>query len=363
MKPIPFEPLLFPINKKYINSSMFLEELSTASAKIGRLNEKLATSAWQVSYAAMHMTKIESLYSTKIEGTQTTLEAVYEAEIESGSKSQRKDEEEVIRYQRALSNAAKQVINHPITCKMMKEIHKILLSGNIRKNSNFIAGEFRQQQNRVGGHIPPIATMVDKYMSNLENYINEARGYEDNMPPIIKAALVHAQFETIHPFPDGNGRVGRVLIPIYLYKQGIIDSPHFFLSKELERNKMRYYAYLQGTRELTQEGFTNWIIFFLNSVSNQIDNDLAFINSLEKLADFTLEEVRRHINSNNVEAVIKAMFKFPIFTVETLHRETVIPKSSLRKYLSILERCHIIFRNNQLRNITYYFSDLLDIIL
>lgn len=323
---------------------------------------KLATRAWQMSYAVMHMTKIESLYSTKIEGTQTTMTAVYEAEVENPAKI-KKDDVEVIRYSQALTMAARQVIDSPITCKLMKQIHEILLRGDVRKNSNFIAGEFRQQQNRVGDHLPPVATMVDTYMSNLENYINEARGFEDDLPPIIKAALVHAQFETIHPFPDGNGRVGRVLIPIYLYKQGVIDSPYFFLSKELERNKIRYYSYLQGTRELTPEGFTTWIKFFLDSVSNQVDTDLSFIDSLEKLAGSTLAKARMHINSNNVEKVVKAIFKQPIFTVESLYVETLISKSSLRKYLGVLEKNHIIFRNQQHRNIKYYFADLLDIIL
>lgn len=232
----PFVPMEFPIKNEYICLNDFVNEIALASQNIGELNQKMLETKVGFTYSVNHMMKLESLYSTRIEGTQTTINAVYEANLDTKEKKTA-DVEEVIRYSEALSMASKEVVNSPITIKLIKEAHKILLEGNIRKNSNFVAGNFRTQQNMVGEHIPPVASDVEKLMRNLERYINNDYKFEDNLPPIVKAALIHAQFETIHPFPDGNGRVGRVLIPIYLYKQGVIASPYFFLSQELEKIK------------------------------------------------------------------------------------------------------------------------------
>lgn len=358
----PFVPLSFPIEENYIDFPELLNELSNASMSIGELNIKMKQERWKSTYAVKHMMKLESLYSTRIEGTQTTIEAVYEAEADEKTEKQSNDIKEVLRYSQALCLAGEHVKTEPITNTLMRKIHYILLDGEVRKNSNFIAGEFRTQQNRVGDHIPPVASDVGKWMGNLERYINNDYGYEDKIPPIIKAALIHAQFETIHPFPDGNGRVGRVLIPIYLYKQNIIESPYFFLSQELERNRMRYYSYLQGTRSLTKDGFTKWIRFFLESVSNQAKRDVKFINDLEKLSEKTIQQAKERINSNKVDTVIDALFNQPIFTVDSLHRITQISKNTLRNYIRVLLELNILFKDQKRRNSKYYFMELIDLL-
>ena len=356
----PFEPMFFPFDKKNIAFMEFANAFAQASMNIGAFNEKMKQSNWHITYSVSHMLLLESLYSTRIEGTQTTIDAVYEAELEGSKKTKNQDLQEVLRYNEALKIASKQVETLPITNKMIKEIHKILLSGNIRKNSKFIAGEFRTQQNRVGEHVPPVASSVESLMGNLEKYINADYNFEDGIPALIKAALIHAQFETIHPFPDGNGRVGRVLIPIYLYKQNVISSPYFFLSQELEKNKIKYYSYLQGTRALNTEGFTNWIQFFLTSVINQTTRDIAFIDNLESLSKDVTASIKSKINTVNVDLVVKAIFKTPIFTVDTLHRETGINKNTLRNYINIMRKENILFKDQQTRNAKFYFFALLD---
>lgn len=356
----PFNPIEFPIPEKYINLNKYVKELTEAYSKMGEFNAKMQETQIPFTYAINHMLKLESLYSTRIEGTQTTIDAVYEADIDS-NKRQNSDIKEVLRYNEALKTASKSVETSSITLKLIKEIHKILLQGDIRKNSDFIAGRFREQQNCVGEHIPPVATDVEKWMSNLERYINDDYGYEDNLPAVIKAALIHAQFETIHPFPDGNGRVGRVLIPIYLYKQKVITSPYFFLSQELEKNSIRYYSYLQGTRTLTEKGFSDWIKFFLQSIINQTDSDIRFIDNINALYTETLQKMKSYITTNNDEVFIKAIFKNPIFTTDTLYNETGIYKNSLRNYISILKNNQIIFSGGQKRNTKYYFMELLDL--
>lgn len=357
----PFEPMEFPYEGKYIILEEIISDIADASTKFGEFNQRMSHSKIAYTYSINHMLHLESLYSTKIEGTQTTIDAVYESEIES-TESKSPDVKEVLRYNEALCEAREDVRNNPITVKLIKKIHKTLLSGDIRKNSNFIPGEFRTQQNKVGEHIPPIAPDVDKWMGNLEKYINDDYNMSDNLPPIVKAALIHAQFETIHPFPDGNGRVGRVLIPIYLYKQNVVSSPYFFLSQELEKNSIRYYSYLQGTRSLTPEGFTTWIKFFLQSIVNQINRDICFLNDLDLLYDQAIEKMKKNINTINSEIVVRALFKNPIFTVDNLYKQTNINKNSLRKYINILKDEKMLFKDQKSRNSKYYFMELLDLL-
>ena len=357
----PFEPIEFPFDEKYIEFRELIKDVTEASTKLGEFNERMNRSKFGHTYSINHLLSIESLYSTRIEGTQTSIDAVYTADTDDKA-AKDLDVNEVLRYKEALNTAAKEVVDNPITVRLLKHIHEILLSGAVRKNSSFIAGEFRTQQNRVGEHIPPVAADVPKWMGNLERYINNDYNYEDNLPPIIKAALIHAQFETIHPFPDGNGRVGRVLIPIYLYKQGVISSPFFFLSQELERNSMRYYSFLQGTRSLTPKGFTDWIKFFLTSITNQATRDITFFNDLDGLYERVCETFVKCINSRNSETVVKAIFKFPIFSIDKLCQETGINETSLRKYVKILREQNILFKDQKTRNSKYYFMELIDIL-
>lgn len=357
----PFIPMKLPIDSSFIDYNELAIVLSEASKNLGILNAKMENTNLEFTYVANHMLKLESLYSTRIEGTQTTIDAIYEADMNM-PKENNVDINEVFRYYKALNLAIKGAAKSQIDIKLIKEIHRTLLSGNVRKNSNFIAGLFRQQQNRVGDHIPPVAKDVEMWMGNLERYINNDYGYEDKLPAIIKAAIIHAQFETIHPFPDGNGRVGRVLIPIYLYKQGEINFPYFFLSQELERNSLRYYSFLQGTRSLTKQGFTEWISFFLESIVNQTNKEIKFIDDINDLYSASVNTIKNAINSANSKIVVKSIFKNPIFTINTIYKDTGINKGSLRTYINTLVDSKILYKSPQKRNIRYYFMNLLDLI-
>lgn len=363
MSKMPFEPLTLPIDKSLIDLSQIITLFGRAESKIGEFNQKISSKQYCAGYAASHLAKMESLYSTKIEGTQTTIDKVYEAEADVKEKETSIDTEEVLRYGYALSAGAKVIEDNPITCRLLKRLHKILLSGErVRKNSDFQPGEFRTQQNMVGDHIPPIAIKVEDLMGNLENYINTAYNYDDGLPPLIKIAIIHAQFETIHPFPDGNGRVGRILIPLYLYKEKVISSPFFLISQELEKNKIKYYNYLQGTRSKTTLGFTEWIQFFLTATINQSQKDIDFIESLERLHNRTHEKMARLRNTVNYEKVLNFIFENPIFTISKLASCTGIPRSTVGSYVRSLEEQRIIFSDQKQRNRNYYFIELLDLL-
>ena len=364
MPKAPFEPLLLPLDPDMIDLRQVITLFGKAEQKLGEFNQKIRPTKYYVTYAVSHLEKMESLYSTKIEGTQTTIDEVYEVESDVKETPATEDTNEVIRYSRALTFGAKQIQNGGlITCKLLKELHKILLRGeHVRKNSDFQPGAFRTQQNRVGDHIPPIASKVDELMGNLEKYINIDATYQtpDPLPPLIRIAIIHAHFETIHPFPDGNGRVGRILIPLYLYKENVIHSPYFLISQELEKNKIKYYNYLQGTRAKTQKGFVEWIQFFLESTINQSQKDIDFIDSLEALYNRTREKMSRIQNTTSYQKVLDFIFKRPIFTVSKIVGETGIPRSTVYAYLRLLEQDRILFTDQKQRNRKYYFIDLLE---
>lgn len=364
MSKMPFEPLLLPLDSNLIDLSQIIKLFGEAERKLGEFNQKICSKPYCTPYAVKHLSKMESLYSTKIEGTQTTIDAVYEAEADVKEKETSVDTEEVLKYALALREGAQEIEDNPITCKLLKRLHKVLLSGDrVRKNSDFQPGEFRTQQNRIGEHIPPVAVEVESLMGNLENYLNCAYDkYNDGLPPLIKMALIHAQFETIHPFPDGNGRVGRILIPLYLYKEKVIKSPYFLISQELEKNKIKYYNYLQGTRTKTTLGFTEWIQFFLQATINQSQKDINFIGSLETLYSETHKKMTRIKNTTNYEKVLNFIFDNPIFTTSKLINCTGIPRTTAASYVKSLEKQRIVFADQRQRNRNYYFIELLDLL-
>ncbi len=360
---VSFEVLRMPLNKSLIDVNLFFNEYGLAVKSLATLEAKLQSNETNALYSLNHLIKKESFYSTKIEGTHTTIDEVYESNIDISDNKKSSDIKEVLRYKEALTEGLHYIKEDKlITEKIIKKLHETLLSGDIRKNSNFQAGEFRYQQNKVGDHIPPSANNVPELMGNLIKYMNDSTYDILELPPIIKIALIHAQFETIHPFPDGNGRVGRVLIPLYLFKEQEIDIPCFFISQELERNKQKYYNYLQATRKKDTDGYTKWIKFFLISLSKQCERDIKFIEQLDDLRSVVNEKLRNEINSINIDHVVDAIFKNPIFTCKNLCENTGIKETNMRKYIQKMIDLEIIFVSQQKRNKRYYFSDLLDII-
>lgn len=263
----------------------------------------------------------------------------------------------------------------PISSRMIKEMHKILLSGDVRGNSRN-PGEFRSIQNFIGpqgctiqtaSYIPPEPQLVPELMSNLEKYINEPT---DNLNDLIRIAIIHAQFETIHPFLDGNGRIGRILIPIYLYDRKLINSPNFFISESLEKDKFKYYKLLNDTRVVVSETsietashkWNAWIKFFINAIINQANKNIVLIDQIDNLYNKTLNDCKDLINSNKLIDIVNIMFEKPIFTKKKILEKVDMPSSTLGIYLNKLEEKQIIYSDGKVRNKKYYFYDLINIL-
>lgn len=222
----------------------------------------------------------EALLSSQIEGTQSSFADLILFENEQKPNISEEDVEEVSNYVKAI-NYALNKSKLPLSLRLLREIHKILLSGTRGKDK--LPGEFRQSQNWIGGtrpgnaiFVPPPPEYMKEALDDLEKFF-----YRDDIPTLIKAAIAHFQFETIHPFLDGNGRLGRLLITLILSNEGILENPILYLSLYLKQNRQIYYKLLQEVRE--DGDIDKWLEFFLEGVfivSNQVIETSSKINKL-----------------------------------------------------------------------------------
>ena len=259
------------------------------------------------------MTSNEALVSSRIEGTQATLDEVLEADAGLiASEGRRGDLEEITNYRSAVSIAESALDARPITLSLIREVHQRLLQG-VRGRDKTL-GMFREDQNWIGRagdpierarFIPPSPQILLGELEAWERYV--AIDTED---PILQTAIAHAQFEIIHPFKDGNGRIGRMLVPLILHKRGALSRPMFYMSEYLEANRSEYYDRLLAITEAND--WTGWIRFFLEALINQAESNLEKVRRIRDL----YEEVRRKIveatHSQYAMAATDAFFMRPV---------------------------------------------------
>lgn len=328
----PFHPRLLPfdLSSEDIIDIMKLE--TEARVKIERYNSILERSPIKEEIFLIFSLD-ESLQSTRIEGTQATFDEVISSEI-SGEKGN--DVIEVLNYMRALEKGVELLKVLPISTRLILNLHQILL--------------------KDATYIPPEANLISEYMSNLEKYINDD-SMDKKSGYLMKTAIIHAQFETIHPFLDANGRMGRILIILYLLSKNVINKPTFFISQELEKNKFKYYALLNGLRN-EKPKWIEWINFFLKSSISQAD---YYVNKLEKIESL-YEEMLKISDEYNVRAdLIKFIFKYPVFDIKTVQYNLGISYNAARNNVDKLVKSGKVYPDDKKRNRTYRFYDLLDI--
>lgn len=231
-------------------------------------------------FISMYVRK-EALVSSQIEGTQCTIDDIFDPSIDENVNA---DVSDVVNYVRAINYAVERMKVFPLCNRLIRDIHAVLMKS--VRGSDKTPGEFRKSQNWIGGagstlknarYIPPNYKDMLKSMNDLERFINR----EDNMDPIIKSALIHYQFESIHPFLDGNGRIGRLLVTLFLMKEGILSSPVLYLSCYLKANRSEYYDRLSDIRN--NGSFEQWIKFFLKGVAETAQDATAAIDKLNAL--------------------------------------------------------------------------------
>ncbi len=240
--------------------------VSDAMLALGRLDGVRSIAPDTSLFLYMYVRK-EALLSSQIEGTQSSLSDLLLYEDDEAPGAPIDDVEEVSAYVAALNHGlARLAEGFPLSLRLLREMHAILLATG--RGSTKQPGEFRQSQNWIGGtrpgnalFVPPPPGDVLDLMSDLERFLHEE---ESGLPPIVKAALAHVQFETIHPFLDGNGRLGRLLITLYLCEQGVLEEPLLYLSLYLKTHRQTYYSFLQEVREHGR--WETWLEFFLIGV-------------------------------------------------------------------------------------------------
>jgi len=304
----------------------------------------------------------EAVLSSRIEGTQATFEDVLNYEANPKKVSNYDDIEEVINYKRAINYAVDRLNTLPLSSRLIKEIHKILLSGVRGSNKN--PGNFRSGQVFIGKSgatineatfIPPEHHLINEYISNLENYI-----HYDEKDILVQLAIIHAQFEIIHPFWDGNGRVGRILIPLFLFYKDVISTPMFYVSEFLENNRSDYYKNLSLVSK--ENRWHSWIKFFLNAVYTQSNNNIEKINKILSLYNQLKEYIIDIPTPKNSIKVLDFLFSTPIFSAKLFIEKTEIDRRNIYRIIDFLGNKAIISSNDKERNKTYYFDKLLKII-
>jgi Fic family protein len=265
-----FIPASLPPNPPLRIEGDLITFLSEADRALARLDGMCRVLPNPDLFVAMYIRK-EAVLSSQIEGTQSSLEDVLE--FEAGNPPRVNDVNEVVNYIKAMNYGLERLKELPLSLRLIKEIHKILLEG--VRGGERMPGEFRTTQNWIGPpgctlneavFVPPPPQEVVAQMGKLEKFFYD----KQPMPPLVKAALIHYQFETIHPFIDGNGRIGRLLITFYLTWTGILERPLLYLSYYFKKHRQEYYDWLMKVRE--EGDFEGWLRFFLKGVieiSNQ----------------------------------------------------------------------------------------------
>lgn len=350
-----------PVHRQWVFDDMeILSLLSKADRQLGRLD--MYSEYVNVDlFISLHIAK-EATQSSKIEGTQTNMEEAFLDEDEiTGEK--RDDWEEVQNYIKAMNEAITLLQDLPFSSRLIKETHRILMQG-VRGESKQ-PGEFRKSQNWIGGasisdavFVPPVHTSVAELMSDIEKFAHDELLH---IPDLLKIALIHYQFETIHPFLDGNGRVGRLLITLYLVSKGILKKPILYLSDFLERNRTLYYDNLMRAR--THNNINQWLKFFLTGVIETAKNGVSTLDAIMQLN----KEIERRIHQLGIrtakaQLVVNALYVRPVIDVSKVMIVTGLSGASAYKLISDLEHLGILHEiTGSKRGKLYVFKEYLNL--
>jgi Fic family protein len=287
------------------------------------------------------LTTQEAVLSSRIEGTQATLEEVLEFETDPTRKiepAKHADIHEIINYRTAINKAVELLDKKPLCLNLILELHNILMDG--VRGANKARGQFRRTQNWIGPagctieeatFIPPAADVMTQALDDWEKYI-----HQDEKDRLVQLAVVKAQFELIHPFLDGNGRIGRMLVPLFLFEKKLLSRPMFYMSAYLERNRAQYYQVLNAISE--RDDWNGWIRFFLHAVIEQAKDNTKKAKAIISL----YEEMKRRIpaitRSRYAVQIIDAIFYLPIFTTAGFAKKTTIPLPTAKRIVDALAK-------------------------
>jgi Fic family protein len=338
--------------------------LGKATHAVGRLSGLSAIIPDPDLFVYLYVRK-EALLSSQIEGTQCSLEDILNPEVETNSGSiPSPDIEEVSNYVKAMNQGLARLTSLPVSARLIKEIHTMLMRG--VRGSGKTPGEFRISQNWIGRpgatlttaqFVPPPPEEVERLISDLEKFIHSP----DRIPPLIKVALIHAQFETIHPFLDGNGRLGRLLITYLLVFWNVLDKPLLYISYYFKAHRTEYYARLMDIR--LHGDWESWIKFFLRAVYESADMGVQSATEIHKLMTSHRLRVQNEDVSPTTLQVYDRFCREPILSASILVAKLSSSKPTIQRALSYLQSLGIIQEvSGKQRHRRYAYQAYLDIL-
>ena len=335
-----FQPNL--INRPWqLDNMEVISLLSQADRELGKLDMYSNYIPNIDLFISMHVLK-EATQSSKIEGTRTNMqEALMDKNDVPADKFD--DWVEVQNYIKAMEDCIKSLEKLPFSSRLIKQAHKILMDG--VRGEKKRPGEFRTSQNWIGGatlsdaiFIPPVDTSIHDLMGDLEKFVHDENIY---LPELLKIAIIHYQFETIHPFLDGNGRVGRLMITLYLVSKGILRKPVLYLSDFMERNRTHYYDNLMRVRE--KNDITQWLKFFLAGIIETAKNGIGTFDNILQLQKNVEEKVDGlGSRSANAQKICNYLYHKPMINAETVSRIADVSLPSAYTLIEELERLKIL---------------------
>jgi len=322
-----FMPNFLPPKPPIKIDKITLDLLSKADRFLGRLDMITEVLPDPDFFIFMYIRK-EATSSSQVEGTQATFADVLKVEANIKDPAIPDDVQEILNYIEAMNYGIKRLESLPLSLRLIREIHQILLRGVRGKYKN--PGEFRESQNWVGGrtintasYVPPPVSELSPLLDNLEKFFYD----KSPMPILIKTALIHSQFELIHPFLDGNGRVGRLLITFYLCQQEILQKPLLYLSDYFKRYRTEYYDRLGAIHK--KDNFEDWIKFFLDGV---IEISKEAVNLSRKIVNLREQDVKKVSNlgksTKSALSLLESLYKSPIITVKSVEKATGLSPSN-----------------------------------
>ena len=357
-----FRPAPLPPNPPIALSGELVAKLVEANKKLAALDGLSARIPNMDLFVSMYVRK-EALLSSQIEGTQCTLDDILNPLMEENTNRNVSD---VVNYIKATEFALNRLHSLPLCNRLIKETHAVLMEG--VRGQEKSPGEFRYSQNWIGGqgstiqnarYIPPNPEDMQTAMSDLEKYMNG----DDSLDPLIQAALIHYQFETTHPFLDGNGRVGRLLITLFLMEKGILSRPALYISYFLKMNRIEYYDRMTQVRKTGD--YEQWVMFFLQALSDSAGDAIQTIDALTALHNQSVAKLgafskRQQTNLLKLFAYIETN---PIIDIQKTAAAVGLSYNTVSKMVTILVDEGILRQTDKAGKAKIYsYADYLDIL-
>lgn len=339
-----FTPFEFPPKEGFAISSKLYKKHEEAIRLVGKLDGITRLLPDKNYFTFMFVVK-DATYSSQIEGTKATMQDAVAAPVTEERNRKTKDVDDIEHYIQAANYGIERIKEFPISLRFIRELHEKLMTG-ARSTQHAYPGEFRNSQNWIGGKTPADASFVPpapadmlKSLDDLETFMHK----DDDYPSLIKAGLLHAQFETIHPFTDGNGRTGRMLIAVYIHHAGLLEEPVLYLSSYFKKHQKLYYQKLQAYHD-DESDIDGWLIFFLEGIAEIANSSIETCTKITELRDrdfAKMQKLGKKSAASTLE-IVRKLYGQPIVGVAEIMKWTGFTAPGAYKVIDRLKNFKIL---------------------